>query len=157
MKIVRPGCFGSFVLFSRSHITCNACPFNKECSVEACKTGTLAKVRLAETAPTAPKEIPFGELPVKVRPIVAKLSTSVTDIRSSMLNGRAVVCLPRYMATAFNELGAGFTKSRLKRVFITAYGWTEGTAASHASIAVSVIGALKLGSIDSKGEFQIDR
>ncbi|CAB4121711.1 hypothetical protein UFOVP26_2 [uncultured Caudovirales phage] len=164
MTPFRPGCFGSFVIFNSVPKLCNACVWKSECKTAAKINGEKVKLEILSLEKSeAPKQaqtssyklisdaISFDGLPVKVRPIAMKLSKELDDIRRILRIKAKTKCSPHFMRIAFNELEAGFTKKDLKVIYMEQLDWSDGTAASHVSIATKVIEALKIGRLDNGG------
>lgn len=162
--MIKPGCFGSFVLFGLNGEFCSKCNFNGECAVKAKQNEALVKARFKCTD-RLPRETSAGgvkipyelidvdSLPKKAKPIAVKLIKSIEEIKSLMNEEKPVVLKPLFMQVALNRLRGGFTKRELKEIYMTRFGWSDGTAAAHVSMAIAIIEKLRFGRADGKGVY----
>jgi len=164
MTPFKPGCFGSFVIYNSVPKLCNSCSWKDECKLLAKTNGEKVRLKIQSFERSKLPEkalnssyrlisdaISFDRLPVKVRPIAMKLSKELEDIKQALSVKGKAKCTPRFMNIAINQLNKGFTKKELKAIYIEELDWSDGTAASHVSMATKVIEALKVGRVDSSG------
>jgi hypothetical protein len=95
--------------------------------------------------------ISLDSLPVKARPIAITLSKRLKEIKQALKDDVEVDGKPEFMMAAINNLNKGFTKKDLKMIFLDKFKWSEGTAASHVSMAVVIVEALGLAKADNEG------
>lgn len=159
-------------IYNQRSTTCAACSFRVTC-IDLCrvKATKLTQMRNDENAPVqfglrAPKNVKreltsieklkLATLPKKVQPRYESMVRR--DFDRFVRNAISVGSNPfvnrngaRFLEVACDRLLiTGATSGELKTAFQSRFGWTSGTAASHASICMALLPAINAAKLDGK-------
>lgn len=79
----------------------------------------------------------------------------VQIMRRNLTNGKTTPGIPKWLVIALQMLAeGGFTKATLKERLMKELSWSDGTAASHISLAVAILAGFEIAS-DTSGTFTV--
>lgn len=158
---MRPGCFGFALSFREEAAECISCPFATECA----KLGAEQLARRREelgikVKPAKPKVVRQPAAPVeahatgfltdglpkKVEELLGRIERAGISVTAALSRGENPFTKdPAFLRVTCHlllNMRAGVDRATLKLAFTRKLGWSEGTAAAHATQAFQALIAL---------------
>ena len=157
---LRPGCFGFALAYRDDAAECLSCPFSGECA--AVSAAQLARrraelgIKPKEIVKQAPRPVAPVEahatavltegLPKKVEELLQRLDRDGIRVTEALARREnPFTSSPAFLRVACHlllNLSTGFDRKTLKLALTKKLGWSEGTAAAHATQAFQALSAL---------------
>jgi hypothetical protein len=157
---LRPGCFGYALSHREDAAECISCPFSEECARigaeqlarRRAELGIVAKPRAKVVRqPKPPAEVHATGvltegLPKKVEELLARIERAGISVTAALARGEnPFTTSPAFLRVTCHlllHMRAGIDRTTLKTAFVRKLGWSEGTAAAHATQAFQALTAL---------------
>lgn len=148
----RPGCYGSPTCHNAVAALCARCPFQQSCGAIADRVAIGLRRKygidslLGRTRPgrrPAVTRVDGGQmLPVRAEEHLQRLRLRGVDLPRALSMGVNPfdTTPPAFMRVAFGLLLKGaFKRAQLQAAFVEELGWSDSSALSHVSVAVSIL------------------
>ncbi len=158
---LRPGCFGYALSFREDAAECISCPFAAECQAVGAAQLLRRREELGiKEKPTKPKVVrqpkPPAQihatgvltegLPKKVEELLGRIERAGISVTAALARGEnPFTTSPAFLRVTCHlllHMRAGIDRTTLKTAFVRKLGWSEGTAAAHATQAFQALTAL---------------
>jgi hypothetical protein len=158
---LRPGCFGFALAYRAEAAECISCPFSAECAQISAEQLARRRAELGITPkepraqrpprPRAPVEahatgVLTEGLPKKVEELIGRIERAGISVTAALARREnPFPSSPAFLRVTCHlllHMAAGIDRATLKIAFVRKLGWSEGTAAAHATQAFQALTAL---------------
>lgn len=157
---MRPGCFGFALSFREEAAECISCPFASDCSRIGAEQLARRRAALGIVVKEKPKAKPrpapahvehatgfFTDgLPKKVEELLGRIERAGISVTAALARRENPFTKdPAFLRVTCHlllHMSAGVDRATLKSAFVKKLGWSEGTAAAHATQAFQALIAL---------------
>lgn len=169
---LQPGCFGYALAYRAEAAECNSCPFATQCAEIAAAQLARRRAELGIVVREKPKVqrpqraatevhatgVLTEGLPKKVEELLARIERAGISVTTALSKGEnPFTTSPAFLRVTCHlllNMRAGIDRATLKTAFVRKLGWSEGTAAAHATQAFQALTALGA-AIESNGRLTL--